>query len=191
MNAEELATATKAFLVDDYPDISVQVLDADSSRSRRRVSFRSAKFTDLYPLQRYHYIVHHFPADFYREHLSDTEWYELAPGESEQDLVYPDEQLIRDITDDVTRCLVGSGFFRRLDDSMCPADDSQTPHPCHGDFRHAKAALAASGFNPEEYFDVLHVLMAEGGYCDCEILYNTAPDNRLKARYWSKRAKHQ
>jgi hypothetical protein len=190
MNADELTAATKAFLVGEYPDIAVQVLDPDSSRPRRKVSFRSAKFTDLYPLQRYHYILHHVPADFYREHLADAEWYELAPGESEQDLVYPDEQVIREITDDVNRCLLCSGFFRRLDDLMCPEDAAQAPAPCHGDFRLARAALAESGFRPEEYFDVLHVLMAQGGYCDCELLYNAGPDNRLKARYWKDRVKH-
>lgn len=187
----ELATATEAFLVADYPDISVQVLDPDASRPRRKVSFRSAKFTELYPVQRYHYILHYIPAEFHREYLADAEWYELAPGESEQDLVYPDEQVIRDITDDVTRCLVGSGFFRRLDDRMCPEDAAQIPAPCHGDFRLARAVLAESGFSLEEHFDVLHVLMAQGGYCDCELLYNAAPDNRLKARYWTNRAKHQ
>lgn len=191
MNTEEIAAAIKGFLIEAYPDISVHVLDPDLSRPRRRVTFRSGKFADLYPMQRYHYILHHLPGEFFREHLADTEWFELAPGESEMDLVYPDDELIQNITPDVIRCLVGSGFFQRLDDQMCPKAPSQNLAPCFGDFRLAKAALADSGFHLDEYFDVLHVLMAKGGFCDCEILFNAAPDNRLRAAYWSNRGAHQ
>ena len=48
--------------------------------------------------------------------------------------------------------------------------------------------LLARGFREKELFDVFHVLMARGGYCDCEILYNAVEDNRLKAEYWRARA---
>jgi hypothetical protein len=29
--------------------------------------------------------------------------------------------------------------------------------------------------------------MAQGGYCDCEILFNVAGGSRFAAEYWSKR----
>jgi hypothetical protein len=43
------------------------------------------------------------------------------------------------------------------------------------DFRIARSVLAESGFSEEEHFDVLHVLTAQGGYCDCEILSTPHP----------------
>ena len=30
--------------------------------------------------------------------------------------------------------------------------------------------------------------MAQGGYCDCEILFNVARESRFAAAYWSSRA---
>ena len=45
-----------------------------------------------------------------------------------------------------------------------------------------------NGFTQDELFDVFHVLMDKGGYCDCEILYNAAEESRLKAEYWRARA---
>jgi hypothetical protein len=55
----------------------------------------------------------------------------------------------------------------------------------------SKALLPKHGFNPDEFFDVFHVLMARGGYCDCEIFYNAVEQSRLKERYWKARAKGQ
>ncbi|HET6892722.1 MAG TPA: hypothetical protein VFH31_16580, partial [Pyrinomonadaceae bacterium] len=113
MTALELAKTLKGHLVGDYPDIDVEVLERDAEHTRRRVFFRSQKFDVLYPLQRYHSIAHHIPREFYDEHLAETEWYELASGETEADLRYADEELVRGITPDVMRCLHGSGFLRR------------------------------------------------------------------------------
>jgi hypothetical protein len=48
--------------------------------------------------------------------------------------------------------------------------------------------VKASGFTDDEIYDVLHVLMRRGGYCDCEILFNVAETSRLKAGYWTARA---
>ena len=177
MSTNELANALKSYLIGDYPDIDVWIFERDSEHDRRRVFFRSEKFGVLYPLQRYHYIAHHIPREFYDEHLANTEWYELAPGETEADLRYPDNELITSITPDVMNCLQRSGFLHRLDERMCPEDPSRLSEQCHGDFRIARSTLAQSGFTEDEYFDVLHVLMAQGGYCDCEILYNAAPES--------------
>jgi hypothetical protein len=86
------------------------------------------------------------------------------------------------------RCLFGAGVFQALDDVLCPADGSHPRQQCHGDYRHARAVLSARGFREDEHFDVFHVLMARGGYCDCEILYNAVETSRLKAEYWRARA---
>jgi hypothetical protein len=56
-----------------------------------------------------------------------------------------------------------------------------------GDFRVAKSILATKGFFESEYFDVFSVLMAQGGYCDCEIFYNVAESSEFARRYWANR----
>jgi len=48
--------------------------------------------------------------------------------------------------------------------------------------------VLARRFQQDELFDVFHVLMAQGGYCDCEILLNAAESSRLKSEYWRARA---
>ena len=57
----------------------------------------------------------------------------------------------------------------------------------NGDFRLTKRVLGERGFDSEAIFDVCHVLMFQGGYCDSEVLYNVVEESRLKAAYWSKR----
>jgi hypothetical protein len=48
--------------------------------------------------------------------------------------------------------------------------------------------LLKQGFKDDEFFEVFHVLMRQGGFCDCEILYNVAEQSRLKAEYGIARA---
>lgn len=125
------------------------------------------------------------------QHLASTVWYEMAPGESPQDLRWPDDELIEQIEPDVMLVLEKSGFLRALDLAFCPRLPFTRPAQCHGDYRVSRALLAKHGFSPDEHFDIFHVLMARGGYCDCEILYNAAEESRLKARYRRARAKGQ
>ena len=40
------------------------------------------------------------------------------------------------------------------------------------------------GLKDDDFFDIFHVLMAQGGFCDCEILYNVAPESRLRQQHW-------
>jgi hypothetical protein len=188
VNPQQLETDIRDFVRRAYPNIAVRVEPWSAAPGRLAVYFTEAQFASLYPAQRYHYLRHLIPADYYDRHLADTEWFELAPGERPEDLEYPDAELIADITPDVMRCLAGAAVFPALDDLLCPSDGSQPRQPCHGDYRHARAILSARGFRQDELFDVFHVLMAQGGYCDCEILYNVVEESRLKAEYWRARA---
>jgi hypothetical protein len=43
-----------------------------------------------------------------------------------------DNELIDSITRDVMKCLVRSGFFEKLDDVLCPRDDSYQRQRCRG-----------------------------------------------------------
>ena len=188
MNLQQLETDIRGFVRQAYPDIEVRVEPWAGDPRRPAVYFTEARFAPLYPAQRYHYLRQFIPEDYYLRHLADTEWFELAPGERPEDLDYPDAELIEDIAPDVMRVLLGSGVFQALDDALCPADPAAPRRPCHGDYRHARAMILARGFREDELFDVFHVLMARGGYCDCEILYNAAEESRLKAEYWRARA---
>jgi hypothetical protein len=96
----------------------------------------------------------------------------------------PDRELIVSITPDVMKCLERSSFFDRLDDLLCPRDDSHHREDCCGDYKLSESILRTSGFEPSEFADIFAVLRAKGGFCDCEILYNASESNRLKAKYW-------
>lgn len=67
-------------------------------------------------------------------------------------------------------------------------NDATPPAKCRGDFRHAKNTLQLCGFEESDWSDVFHVLMAQGAFCDCEILYNADVESRLKTHYWQSRA---
>jgi Protein of unknown function (DUF2695) len=100
----------------------------------------------------------------------------------------PDSDLIASITPDVMRCLDDSGFFEKLDDVLCPKDESHTAKSCSGDYALSESILRASGLEESDFGDIFGVLQAKGGFCDCEILYNASGPNRLKDKYWRARA---
>ncbi len=189
----ELATAIKEHLASAYPNIQVTVEPWREDPSRTAVYFVEEKFSVLYPRQRYHYLIHNIPDGFYREHLSEAVWFELAPGEKPEELRYPDEELMESIAPDVIGLLEKTGFFIALDDLMAPEDATQEGEPCHGDFRLTKRVLTSKGFREQgrvdQVFDACHVLMNKGAFCDCEVLYNVHKGSRLAARYWQQRAK--
>jgi Protein of unknown function (DUF2695) len=188
VNPQQLEADIRGFVRRAYPDIDVRVEPLVADPKRAAVYFTDAQFASLYPAQRYHYLRNLIPAEYYDRHLADSEWFELAPGERPEDLEYADSELVDEITPDVMRALSGAKVFGALDDVLCPSDASLPRRQCHGDFRHARAVLLARGFRQGELFDVFHVLMARGGYCDCEILYNAVDESRLKAEYWRARA---
>lgn len=101
----------------------------------------------------------------------------------------PDQEPMSSIMPDVMACLERSGFFRKLDDLLCPEDNSQPHADCSGDFQLSKSILQAAGFNSSELTDIFGVLGSQGGGCDCEILYNVTESSRLKADYWRNRAR--
>ena len=72
------------------------------------------------------------------------------------------------------KCAKASGFFREIDGALCPESPDAQRALCWGDYRHSKPILLRCGFSEAELFDVFHVFMSLGGYCDCEILYNVA-----------------
>jgi hypothetical protein len=102
-----------------------------------------------------------------------------------------DDEFVASIAPDVMRALTASGFFIALDEIFCPTEKSLLAAVCHGhgDYRNSKQLLLSHGFDESDFSDVLSVLAARGGYCDCEILYNVAESSRLKAKYWKAQAR--
>ena len=176
------------FVRDAYPEMTVQVQSHETGASRFTISFVEPKFAGLYAMQRYHYLSHLIPSKYVEDYLLDSVWVELAPGEGPEDVVHPDEDLILSIKADVMTHLSEVGFFAALDDILCPLDATRSRQACHGDFRHSKSILASSGVPESDFFDVFHVLMSEGGFCDCEILYNASATSRLQAEHWRARS---
>ena len=184
MTPDELAIAIKEHVREAYPDMEVRVEDPGpaSDFEQRRVYFIEPMFAALYPLQRFHYLIHLFPEDFYEEHLEDTEWFELAPGEDPADLHYPDDEKVEAMVDRVMEDLGKVGFFELMDDVFSPIDPDTEPAECFGDFRQAQRILAEVEFTEQERFDAAHVLMHQGAYCDCETLFNLARESRTAQR---------
>jgi hypothetical protein len=98
-----------------------------------------------------------------------------------------DDELIPDITADVMKCLVNAHFFEKLDDLLSPEAGSSL-QVCGGDYKLSESILIASEFSNEDLADIWAVLQSQGGFCDCEILYNISPSSHLASRYWRKRA---
>jgi hypothetical protein len=102
-----------------------------------------------------------------------------------------DRDLIADITPDVMKCLAEWKFFEELDDRLCPADQSKSREDCHGNFEISEVILRSSGRDDADFADIFGVLRAQGGFCDCEILYNVSQKNRLKSEYWRAQSARQ
>ncbi|MHB9024173.1 MAG: hypothetical protein ACYC7E_08350 [Armatimonadota bacterium] len=185
---EELAREFKSYLAGAYPDMQITVIPNYNYQGTEEtaVFFVEEQFAVLYPVQRFHYINHRLPQSFLDTLPENTYFYELAPGERPEDLRYPDDEIIEAITPDVLKTLEVTGFFAQLDDLFCPQDPSQPRASCHGDFSISKVILARLDFEEVLFFDIFHVLMDQGGFCDCEILCNVKRDSRFSGPLWQK-----
>jgi len=184
MDTAKIESELRSFVQEAYPAMTVRVESVQPGAERLAIYFIDASFRDLYPQQRYHKLTSLIPPAYIENQLSCSEWFELAPGESPETLRLPDDDLISSITPDVSLALKNRGFFKVLDDTLCPVSPDLEGVRCKGDFSNSKSALLACGFPESDYDDVFGVLMALGAYCDCEVLYNAAEANRLKVRYW-------
>jgi hypothetical protein len=184
---EQIRADLMGFLQEAYPQLEVRIGPWDEDPGVLEIRFIDEAFCGLYPKQRYHRLIHLIPTEYYTEHLADTVWKELAPGEEPSTEEHLDDDTIADITPDVLASLLSAGFFSVLDDLFSPVDGS-AGQACHGDFRNSKSLLPELGFSESDFCDIFDVLMGQGGFCDCEILYNAAESSRLKARYWKARA---
>jgi hypothetical protein len=185
---EQIRADLMGFLQEKYPQMQVQIGPWEENPAVLEIRFTDEAFRGLYPKQRYHRLIHVIPQTYYKDYLADTVWVELAPGEEPDADLHLDDDDIVGITPDVMSCLTAAGFFSTLDNLLSPVDGS-SGQSCHGDFRNSKSILSSLGFAESDFCDVFDVLMGQGGFCDCEILYNAAESSRLKAHYWQERAR--
>ncbi len=181
MTTQELQEKLYEFTKPGYPDIKIKV--EDTAGNVRQLYFTDDKFEVLYPRQRYHYLTHLIPSDFYEKNLQDTEWFELAPNEDPGDLDYHNQEAIDEIKGPIISLLKDKiGFVGLLDKKFITQAVK-----CQGDFRHSKSILTSLKFSDEDQFDIFHVLMNDGGYCDCEILLNVFRESEYAEKYWRDR----
>ena len=179
MTTEKLQEKLYEFVRPSYPDIKINVVD--TAENVRQLYFTDEKFEVLYPKQRYHYLTHLIPSDFYDQNLQETEWFELAPNENPDELDYHDQETIDEIKDIILSLLKDRSDFVSLLDEAFISEKAK----CLGDFRHSKNILTDLKFSEQDQFDIFHVLMNEGGYCDCEILYNVFRESEYSKKYWA------
>jgi hypothetical protein len=187
MTPRQIQKALATFIHSSYPDMEIRVEPWADDPARLSVFFTVLIFALLYPQQRWHYLHHLIPAEFQDRYLSNSVWFELAPGESPSDLVYSDDEGVAAITEPIMTILNKTSFFTTLDEAFTRPEK---PAVCWGDFRVAKSILPTKGIFESEFFDVFSVLMAQGSYCDCEILYNVADGSEFARRYWTNRGSH-
>ena len=98
------------------------------------------------------------------------------------------DRLIFEITPDVMCCLKDRRYFEKLDDILCPSDNSIPVRKCTGTFAISETILSAEGFDDDARADIYSVLRSKGGFCDCETLFNVAEGSRMASNYWRQQA---
>jgi len=153
------------------PGIQVQVGTSRKWR-RTRLTFRHASFADLLPEQRFRRILQRIPNDFYEQYLRGAVWFELAPGETEEDaLRAPRSEDVADQEPRIARALLKAGFFDALEEAMGPDPlDSGS-----ADFQVSRKLLEERGVTGDDQRDACLVFIRQGAYCDYEVLQVAGP----------------
>ena len=151
-----------------FPGITVEV--GHSERwDRTSLTVRWAGFDDLLPEERFHYLFHNIPEDFYEKHLTGCVWFELGSNESIDDfLKLPRSEDVQKIEPQVIRKLTRIGFFDALAEEL----GEEPTATCGGDFSAVRRVLAARKVSRSALRNALLVLMRNGAFCDCEALFN-------------------
>ena len=91
----KIESDVREFVRASYPARIVHAKYWAKDTSRIALFFEDERFRGLYPRQRYHYLVHLIPRDYYDPFLANTVWFELTPGERLEDVKEnPNEELL-------------------------------------------------------------------------------------------------
>lgn len=153
------------------PGIEVQVVRSQRWR-RLTVTFRHQKFAPLLPEQRFRALLQMIPSGLYETDLRGAVWLELAPGETEQDLIQARRsEDVAGAEANIARKLRRVGFFEALEEAL-----GESPiEACGGDFAFSRKVLTDKGIVGDEQRDTCLVFIRRGAYCDCEALLAAAP----------------
>lgn len=138
-----IASEITGFVRGSYPEMTVRAENWEQDPSRIAVFFIEKRFEGLYRRQRYHYLIHIIPKDYFDTVLADAIWFELTPDESIDTFAEdPDEDLIASITPDVLGVLLARRFFAGLDELFCPQDRATNSRACSGELPPFKKGVA-------------------------------------------------
>jgi hypothetical protein len=93
------------------------------------------------------------------------------------------DEFISDITPDVIAVLKRQSFFELLEKETFP-DGIIGSSTCRHDFSATTELLSQLGHDADAIRDVIDVMRANGGFCDCEIVLNAAPESKVREAYW-------
>ena len=153
------------------PGIEVEVGQA-KRWNRLTLTFRHERFGPLLPEQRFRSVLQMIPTEFYEGELRGAVWFELAPGETQEDILRARRS--EDLADDepaIAKRLFEVGFFAALETALGPGP----VETCGGDFTEVAKVLTAQGVVEAEQHDACLVFIRQGAYCDCDVLLAAQP----------------
>ena len=160
----------------EFLEPTLKGIEIEVSRSQRwkrtALTFRHRAFADWLPEQRFRWLVQLIPPEFFEKHLRGAVWFELAPGETEEDLMRAKRS--EDVADDeprMARRLLKAGFFEALEGQM-----GESPiETCGGAFEVTRKVLTAQKIIGDQQRDACLVFIRNQAYCDCEVLLAARP----------------
>jgi hypothetical protein len=149
-----------------FPGIEVSV--EHSQRFKRMVlTFVHPAFGRWLTEQRFRFVLQRIPPEFFEKHLRGAVWFELAPGETTEDVMKsPRSEDLADQSEAIQKRLEDQGFYGKLQKKM-GANPAGT---CADDFAQVRAVLEKMGITGKEQTDACLVLIGRGAYCDCAVL---------------------
>lgn len=159
------------FLEPALPGIEVEVGTAERWQ-RMCLRFRHPSFEELLPEQRFRQVLAAIPQDYHQQHLQGAVWFEMAPGETEDDLLKaPRSEDLADREAAIAGTLFACGFFEALSKAM-----GESPiESCTGRFAACRTALEGTGITGDAQRDACLIFIRQGAYCDCEVLLAAQP----------------
>ena len=153
------------------PGIEVEV-DRSQRWQRMTVTFRHRKFAALLPEQRFRTVLQLLPAELYEKDLRGAVWFELAPGETPEDVTQARRsQDVAEAEPRIADRLRKVAFFEALSRAL-----GESPiEACTGDFAVSRRVLSDNGIVGEQQRDACLVFIRQGAYCDCEVLLTAGP----------------
>ncbi|MBN2560535.1 MAG: hypothetical protein JXQ75_06360 [Phycisphaerae bacterium] len=162
----------QAFLAERFGDVTVQIGD-DIHYHGTNIVITSPAFEGLLPEQRFHHVVRAIPPDFYEQHLRGAGvWFELAPGETGQDLMkMPRSEDIAEQEADILEELRKIEFFKEIGAELAASPQDASID----DFPVSRRVMTRAGLGERDIRRACLFLIRHGGFCDAQVLADIVP----------------